>query len=249
LGVFSPSLFFAIVTIYFSRPSMKSRALSPALAAAALFVLVCAVCAAAAPVPASLPASAAGFYPSVALVATEFGAVGDNSTLNTLALQKAIEAAAATPGGAIVILPGPAVYRTGTLYLRSNVYLYFEAGAFLQATANSDDYDADWDKWDVVRGEGAVNTGLLGSALDSDADSAARGGVVGPMWNMIASYDAAQDQLVPVMWQGVRGCRGECRPRGVAFVDCVNVTVASVAIRDSAGVCFSSLKSAFLFAQ
>lgn len=225
---------------------MKSRALSSALAAAALFVLACAAgaCVSAAPVPASLPASAAGFYPSAALVATEFGAVGDNSTLNTFALQKAIEAAAATPGGAIVIIPGPAVYRTGTLYLRSNVYLYFEAGAFLQATANSDDYDADWDKWDVVRGEGAVNTGLLGSALDSD--SAARGGVVGPMWNMIASYDAAQDQLVPVMWQGVRGCRGECRPRGVAFVDSVNVTVASVVIRDSAGVCFHFLSASFV---
>ncbi len=216
---------------------MALRALSPALAAAAaaLLVLMCAASSAsAAPVPASLPASAAGFYPTAALVATDFGAVGDNSTLNTFALQKAIEAAAATPGGALVIVPGPAVYRTGTLYLRSNVYLYFEAGAFLQATANSDDYDADWDKWDVVRGEGASNTGLLGSALD--ADSPDRGGVVGPMWNMIASYDAAQDQLVPVMWHGVRGCRGECRPRGVAFVDCVNVTVANVAIRDSAGV-------------
>lgn len=180
--------------------------------------------------PLNLPPSAAGFYPSNIVSALEFGVVGDNSTLNTLALQKAIDTAASLVAGAIVVLPA-GVFRTGTVYLRSNTYLYFMRGAFLQGTADPTDYAVDWDQWDVVHTSNATNCGLLGDELADETS----GGVVGPMWQMVAGYDAAQDQLQPVMWHGVHGCRGECRPRGVAFVDCTNVTVARVSIRDSAG--------------
>lgn len=71
---------------------------------------------------------------------TEFGAVGDGTTLNTKALQKAIDAATA-PGasGSLVVPRGRFV--TGTLYLRSGLQLELQAGAVIQASGNIEDYD------------------------------------------------------------------------------------------------------------
>lgn len=54
------------------------------------------------------------------------------------------------------------------------------------------------------------------------------------MWQMIEHYDIEQDAYQPVIWTGVRGCSGECRPRGIVFVDAVNVTMSNFWLRDSA---------------
>lgn len=56
----------------------------------------------------------------------------------TAALQRAIDAAAARGGGIVYFPRGE--YRTGTLYLRSQVSLYLESGALLQGTADPADY-------------------------------------------------------------------------------------------------------------
>jgi len=70
------------------------------------------------------------------------GADPTGIALATTALQAAIEAAAARPGGATVFLP-PGVFRTGTLTLRSNVTLHLAAGAVLQGSADPADYPLD----------------------------------------------------------------------------------------------------------
>ncbi len=66
----------------------------------------------------------------------DFGAKGDGSTLDTAAIQNAINA-----GGMVYIPKG--TYLTGTLYLKSNGGLYLEAGATLRASHNREDYNAD----------------------------------------------------------------------------------------------------------
>jgi polygalacturonase len=70
------------------------------------------------------------------------------------------------------------------------------------------------------------NSGILGEGLASI--------ISGPMWQMIDYYDPAAFEFQPVMWTGVNGCQGECRPRGVVFVDSVNITVSNFWLRDSA---------------
>lgn len=67
--------------------------------------------------------------------AKDFGAKGDGKTLDTAALQKAIDA-----GGTVYIPDGE--YVTGTLYLKSNGGIYLSSGAKLIASHNRDDYNA-----------------------------------------------------------------------------------------------------------
>ena len=62
------------------------------------------------------------------------GARGDGHTLNTNALQKAIDQAAAAGGGVVAIPPGD--FLTGGLVLRSHVTLHLEAGPY-SAAANA----------------------------------------------------------------------------------------------------------------
>src|SRR4051812_9687406 len=69
----------------------------------------------------------------------DYGAVGDGKTDNAGAIQKAIDACFAAGGGQVVI-PGPAVFVTGPLDLRSGMELYVETGATLLASPDESVY-------------------------------------------------------------------------------------------------------------
>jgi polygalacturonase len=62
-----------------------------------------------------------------------FGAKGDGTAIDTLAINNAI-AAAAEAGGGTVLFP-PATYACYSIHLKSNVYLYLEPGATILAAS------------------------------------------------------------------------------------------------------------------
>lgn len=66
------------------------------------------------------------------------GAAGDGVTLDTAAINRAIEACAAAGGGQVRFAPGR--YLSGTVRLRSHVALYLEAGATLVGATNLTEY-------------------------------------------------------------------------------------------------------------
>ncbi len=70
----------------------------------------------------------------------KFGAKGDGKTLNTQAINAAIEACNARGGGVVLVPKG--VFVTGTIHLKDNVRLYLEADAVLRATADLDRYES-----------------------------------------------------------------------------------------------------------
>ncbi len=69
---------------------------------------------------------------------TKFGAVGDNSTDCTSAIEKAIAACSAKGGGRVVIPKGE--FLTGAITLKSNINLYVSEGATLRFTHDTSKY-------------------------------------------------------------------------------------------------------------
>jgi len=67
-----------------------------------------------------------------------YGAKGDSVTLNTKAIQNAIDDATIAGGGIVLVPPGK--YVTGTIFLKDNVILEIMAGATLFGSANIQDY-------------------------------------------------------------------------------------------------------------
>ena len=69
---------------------------------------------------------------------TTHGALGDGKTLNTKAIQAAVDQCAAQGGGTVVVPPG--TFLSGTVELKSNITVSLSPGAILRGSGNIDDY-------------------------------------------------------------------------------------------------------------
>jgi len=67
-----------------------------------------------------------------------FGAKGDGTTLDTQAIQAALDAAAKAGGGTVVVSPG--TYLSGSIFVKSHTTLRIEPGATLVGSENLADY-------------------------------------------------------------------------------------------------------------
>jgi polygalacturonase len=128
---------------------------------------------------AALPvlATAAGAAPQTRYDVRSYGARGDGSTLDTAAINAAIEAAAQAGGGTVLFPAGH--YLSFSIRLRSNVALYLDAGAVIVAADPAQaqgQYDAaepnPWDAYQdfghshwhnsLIWGEGLENLSITG---------------------------------------------------------------------------------------
>jgi polygalacturonase len=75
-------------------------------------------------------------------VVDDFGAAGDGKTLDTEAVQLAINACAENGGGRVII-PSGKIYLIGTIYLKSNVTFVVENGAVLKGSTDMTNYARD----------------------------------------------------------------------------------------------------------
>ena len=66
-----------------------------------------------------------------------FGAVGDGITLDTAAVQKALDCC--KKNGGTVVVPGGKTYKIGTIQIYSNTELYLESGAVLKQSDRIED--------------------------------------------------------------------------------------------------------------
>jgi len=149
----------------------------------------------------------------------DFGAAGDGSTLDTQAIQSAIDACGAAIGGTVHFRPG--AYVTGSLFLRSHVTLDLEAGAVLLGSEDPADYPIIRSRWEGVDQE--THAPLIGGCRLEGIAVVGRGTVDGrgALW-----------------WQSFRdgGDTGESavspypRPRLISFVDCRDVLIDGVTL-------------------
>ena len=84
------------------------------------------------------PVSAAAGVPG-AFDVTKYGAAGDGTALDSAAINKAIDAAAAAGGGTVYFPAG--TFLSGSIHLKSNIALYLEQGSTILATADHAAYD------------------------------------------------------------------------------------------------------------
>jgi polygalacturonase len=76
-----------------------------------------------------------------------YGAVADGSTLNTAAINRAVEAAHAAGGGVVHFAAG--TWLSGSIHLKRNVTLLLDQGATILATSDPEAYDeAEPNQWD-----------------------------------------------------------------------------------------------------
>ncbi len=104
-----------------------------------------------------------------------YGAAGDGKKVDTVAINKAVKACAEAGGGQVRFSPGR--YISGTIHLKDNVTLFFEAGATLVGTTKLDDYqyftppantpEARFGKWHsaLILGVGVKNVTIAGSGV------------------------------------------------------------------------------------
>jgi hypothetical protein len=67
-----------------------------------------------------------------------FGAIGDSTTINTAAIQKAIDSCSGSGGGRVLVPQG--IFLTGTIKMKSNVELHIDSGGVLKGSSNLNDY-------------------------------------------------------------------------------------------------------------
>jgi len=102
-------------------------------------------------------------------VISDFGAVADAKTVNTKAIQAAIDKCAAAGGGVVVVPKG--TFLSGAIFLKQGVNLTVEKDGVLKGTTNIDDYpliDTRWEgieeKWTsaFVNAEGMTDLEISG---------------------------------------------------------------------------------------
>lgn len=109
---------------------------------------------------------------------TKFGAVSDGKTLNTAAVNNAIDACNKKGGGVVMVPAG--LWLTGPVVIKSNVNLYLAAGATLLFTADKSQYPLVKGNWEgipqmrnqsPVSATGATNIAITGNGIiDGNGD-------------------------------------------------------------------------------
>ncbi len=91
---------------------------------------------------------------------SNFGAVADGKTVNTIAIQKTIDSCSKVGGGTVYFPKG--VFFTGTIKLKSNINLNFETGSVVKGSPNVEDYKLEGIKRGMFFGEDLINVSFTG---------------------------------------------------------------------------------------
>lgn len=147
-----------------------------------------------------------------------YGAAGDGRQKDTAAIQRAIDAAASH--GGVVLLSGGS-FLSGTLTLKSNITLRIDAGATLLGSAELGDYrknrwlaliEARKQQHIAITGPGTIDG--QGAALAADVERQAKAGKIADPLEHNRPNETNRPQLIEL-------------------VDCSNVSVSNVTLKDS----------------
>ena len=159
--------------------------------------------------------------PDVSIV--DFGAVADGTTLNTEAIQAAIDQVATNGGGTLVVPQG--IFKTGAIFLKQGVEFHLDEGAVLLGSTDLDDYpkrvtriEGHFEPWRValVNASGLERLRITGSGtLDGNGK---------PFWIAFWKRRAENPQCTNLEVE---------RPRLMFLENCRDVAVSGIHLKDS----------------
>lgn len=149
----------------------------------------------------------------------DFGASGDGLTLDTRAIQDAVEFCGAAGGGTVIFPAG--VYASGALFLRDRVTLHLEAGAVLLGSEDPADYPVIRSRWEGIEQE--THAPLIGGRRLEGIAVVGRGVVDGRgagWWRNFRDGALSMALHYP-------------RPRLISFTECQNVLIEGLTLTRS----------------
>ncbi len=170
--------------------------------------------------------------PSTIFNPRSFGAIGDGNTLDSLAINAAVDACNKAGGGVVYLSPGN--YLSGTVVLKSNVTLYLEAGAVLLGSKNLSDYttqrepnsSADSGQRHFIFARDTENVGLAGpGAIDGQGSS-----FWYPANRKPVSEDRKWSDGIHRDWK-----KGNQVSPMIELVNCTNLRIEDIRIRGASG--------------
>lgn len=167
----------------------------------------------------------------------EFGAKGDGKTLETKALQDAIDACHKDQGGTVLVPAG--VFVIGTVEMRSNVTLHIAAGGKLLGSADGKQYHAA-DRI-PLRGDSTLNDGNVGLIFAVDAENVTIEGP-GTIDGQGAQFRSPSRGVPPPSGRG-----GADRPYHLLFHRCRNLRVRDLNLVASAFHSVRVIQSSFVW--
>lgn len=158
----------------------------------------------------------------------DFGAKADSTVLNTKAIQAAIDNCYGKGGGEVLVPAG--VYYTGTLLLKSNVYLHLLPGAVVQGSYRPADYPDQSivaaQKFGTITHNGLYVTSMKALIV---ADKAHHTGIMG-QGTLKGTGEGSAFQL---------GLNKDGKPKNIFFIGCTDVLLEGITILNSAQVTVS----------
>jgi exo-poly-alpha-galacturonosidase len=157
---------------------------------------------------------------------TNYGAIGNGETVNTQAIQKAIDECAANGGGEVVVPKG--VFVSGAIFLKKGVALFFEKDAVLKGSVNRADYPqikTRWEGTDMMYMAALVNAdGINGVKISGEGTIDGSGDV----W--VQRVNNRQDTAATAArrWE---------RPRLMGIQNCKGVKVSGLKLHNQAVWC------------
>jgi polygalacturonase len=167
----------------------------------------------------------------------EFGTVGDGVTTDTAAIQAAIDSCAGCGGGTVSL--GPGTYLAGTVRLKDNVTLHLEAGATLLGSTDLNDYTDHYVDRSLIYAEGAANIAITGRGVIDGQGAAFRRPPAAESKEACVQADAEGNSVENEDKENWLRARG--RPFLLRLVDCTNVLLHDITVRNSAMWCLDFL--------
>ena len=161
--------------------------------------------------PFDMPEIAAPQFPDYSVSITNFGAVGDGHTMNTVAFANAIAACAKSGGGRVIVPAG--LWLTGPVILKSNIDLHVDQGALILFSRNIEDYPLIQSNWEglprvgrtpPIYGVDLENIAITGQGIIDGSGDAWRPvkkfKMTGQQWNVLLASGGVVDERGSIWW-------------------------------------------------